>query len=136
MEKKKEWGQRCFPTGHQLRLMQIKLVPETRQMSVTKQQCRYRIIPRIPEVLLHAVEHHASKQNRTLFKNYTIQNMHKAAVENRIKSSPPSPNTYLGSFWENVSKRKKMQTFQGEAQQLLEPIVQSLLFCTHKTELN
>lgn len=90
---------------------------------------------RIPTVLLHAVEYHAFKQNRTLFKNYTIQNMHKAAGENRLKSSPPSPNSYLGPFRENISKRKEMQTFQGGAQQLLKPIVQSLLFCTQKTKL-
>lgn len=101
-----------------------------------KIECRYRIITRIPKALLHAVEYHAFKQNRTLLKNYTIQNMHKAAGEIRLKSSPPSPNSYPGPFRKNVLKRKKMQTFQGGAWQLLEPIVQSLLFCTHKTELN
>lgn len=91
---------------------------------------------RIPEVLLHAVEYHAFQKNRTLFKTCTIENMHKAAGENGLKFSPPSPNSYLGPFRENISKRKEMQTFQGGAQQLLEPIVQSLLFCTHRTELN
>lgn len=54
-------------------------------------QNRYKIILRIPKVLLHAVEHRASKQNRNLFKNYTTQNMHKEGMRKQTEVLPSFP---------------------------------------------
>lgn len=100
-----------------------------RQMGVRKQQCRQRIILRTPKMLLHAVEYQASTQNETVFKNYATQSMHKRHEKNRLKSSPPSPNSFLKIILrENTLKRKETETFQSEALQLLKATVQSRLF--------
>lgn len=59
------------------------------------------------KVLLHAVEHQASKQNRTLFKHYTTQNMHKGRHEKTDWSPPLLPQIAILDPSERKHFKKK-----------------------------